>query len=66
MTEMEVAAAQLGNGSWKLSTLAVAMASTKRDLEAKSPVPLSSIDMANVWATVIGITVLKQVKCPSL
>ena len=54
---------QLQNGTWKLSTLAVGMATTKRDLEAKCPVPLtSSATMATVWATVIGITVLKQVE----
>jgi hypothetical protein len=37
------------------------MATTKRDLEAKCPVPISSsAAMATVWATIIGITVLKQ------
>ena len=57
-----VADLQLSNGSWKLSTLAVGMATTKRDLEAKCPAPLSSsAAMATVWATIIGITILKQV-----
>ena len=57
-----VAEIQLSNGSWKLSTLAVAMATTKRDLEAKCPIQLSSsATMATVWATVVGITVLNQV-----
>ena len=61
-----VAQLQLQNGTWKLSTLAVGMATTKRDLEAKCPIPLtSSATMATVWATVIGITVLKQVEPPS-
>ena len=58
-----VADLQLGNGAWKLSTLAVGMASTKRDLEAKCPVPMSvSPTMATIWATIIGITILKQVR----
>ena len=57
-----VADLQLSNGTWKLSTLAVGMASTKRDLEAKCPVPMSvSPTMATIWATIIGITILKQV-----
>jgi hypothetical protein len=57
-----VASLQRSNGAWQLSTLAVGMATTKRDLEAKCPVPISSsAAMATVWATIIGITVLKQV-----
>ena len=57
-----VAMLQLSNGTWKLSNLAVGMATTKRDLEAKCPVPITtSATIATVWATVIGITILNQV-----
>ena len=58
---ISVAQAQLSNGSWKLSTLAVAMATTKRDLEAKCPIPLnSSVTMATLWATIVAVTFLQQ------
>ena len=60
-----VAELQLGNGTWKLSTLAVGMATSKRDLETKCPTLItSSATMATMWATVIGVTVLRQVRSP--
>ena len=57
-----IASMQLGNGSWKLSNLAMSMGRSKRDLETKCPTPLSgNATMAAAWATVLAITVLQQV-----
>lgn len=58
-----IASMQLGNGSWKLSNLAMSMGRSKRDLEAKCPTPLSgNATMAVAWATVLAVTVLQQVR----